>query len=473
MHRIFNQSIIQGLNNTVLFASLLLMSVVSCSDPNNSADNNSNNHNRYLSGGETTIFDETSQAFATPAPNLSANMLEKHLAGDVDFEAAFIKAPAPINSGLGPIFNNNSCVNCHPFDGRGKPPLAGERMETMFLRVSIAGTNPNVPNGPNPVPGFGLQFQQNALFDVNAEGDTYVFYSEKEYQFADGEKYYLREPRYVIENSYVAMPADVMTSPRVAPPVFGRGLLEAISDETLLSLEDENDSDGDGISGRVNWVWDGLKKEKVIGRFGLKANNATLLLQNAGAYNEDMGVTNWVMPLESAHGQPQADGLPDEPEVSATALENVTIYTQTLAVPARRNINDPQVLRGEAIFNEAGCNSCHIPKLKTGAFNEVPELAHQTILPYTDMLLHDMGDGLADGRPDFTANGNEWRTPPLWGIGLTEVVNGHTFFLHDGRARNFIEAVMWHGGEAENAKNHIHNLKKSDRDALVAFLKSL
>ena len=154
-------------------------------------------------------------------------------------------------------------------------------------------------------------------------------------------------------------------------------------------------------------------------------------------------------------------------------LENVTFYVQTLSVPARRNTDKTEVRQGQLIFAQAGCGSCHIPTLKTGQFEGVASISNQIIHPYTDMLLHDMGDGLADNRPDFLADGNEWRTPPLWAIGLTEVVHGHTFFLHDGRARNLMEAIMWHGGEAENAKSYVNNLSETERDALVAFLNSL
>jgi CxxC motif-containing protein (DUF1111 family) len=262
-------------------------------------------------------------------------------------------------------------------------------------------------------------------------------------------------------------------SPRVAPPVFGRGLLEAVPDDVLLALADPNDGDGDGISGKANLVWDAVRQAVAVGRFGLKAGNSTLLQQTAGAYVQDMGVTNSVFSEESSAGQPQADGLDDEPELPDTQLDAATFYVQTLAVPARRDIDDPHVLRGKELFLEAGCASCHVPRLETRDHTGIAAVSHQVIWPYTDLLLHDMGEGLADGRREFEASGREWRTPPLWGIGLSTVVNGHSLLLHDGRARGFFEAILWHGGEAEAAREAVRAMDATDRAALVRFLESL
>lgn len=220
-------------------------------------------------------------------------------------------------------------------------------------------------------------------------------------------------------------------------------------------------------------VWDVIAATTRLGRFGWKANNPTLFQQTFGAYQQDMGVTNPVLPMESAAGQIQDDGLADDPEIDTETLDLATFYVQTLAVPARRNVNASDVLRGEELFYAARCAACHTPTLQTGALAGVPEVAYQTIHPYTDMLLHDMGDGLADGRPDFLATGREWRTPPLWGIGLTQRIQGHTLFLHDGRARNLLEAIMWHGGEAAQSREAVRAMAKEDRQALLTFLASL
>jgi CxxC motif-containing protein (DUF1111 family) len=430
-------------------------------------------HDPRLSGGDTTIFDASSAAFEAPAPNLSDDELILHTDGDLAFDQSFVSAPAAFSGGLGPIFNNNACASCHPRNGRGEPAEPdNQRPPTLFLRLSLPGIDA-ITGGPLPVPGFGLQLQHKSLFGVRAEGEVGVVYTEIVASFSDGVEVSLRKPEFSIVDPYLELPGDVLLSPRMALPVFGRGLLEAIDAATLLGVADEDDADGDGISGKPNWVWDAQAQVQVIGRFGWKANNPTLLQQNAGAYTQDMGVTNPYFPEESSAGQLQVDGRADEPEIAQDILDASVFYVQTLAVPARRNLDDPRVQRGEAIFAEAHCAACHIPTVQTGRLDGVAAVSHQIIHPYTDLLLHDMGDGLADGRPDFAASGREWRTPPLWGIGLTERVNGHTFFLHDGRARNLLEAIMWHGGEAEAAREHVRQLSQSDRAALVAFLQSL
>lgn len=455
--------------NLILFLGLAF--TISCESDDD--DKNTETDSRYLSGGETTVFNTSSQAFATPSPNLEGERLDKHLDGDLAFEVAFVSAPAEINNGLGPIFNNNSCVNCHPADGRGKPPeFTGKTMESMFFKISVPGIDDKT-KGPKPVPNYGTQLSNHSIFGIEPEANSVVTYNEETFSFPDGETYSLRTPSYRIENPYLPLPAEVLISPRVAPPVFGRGLLEAIPEATLLELADENDEDGDGISGKANYVWNPEFERTEIGRFGLKANNPTLRVQNAGAYFDDMGVTNPIFNKENSYGQSQYDELNDDPEISEEILDQVTFYVQTLGVPARRNIDDADVKKGEQLFAEAKCSSCHVPTMQTGIFDGVPEISNQEIYPYSDLLLHDMGEGLADGRPDFLATGSEWKTPPLWGIGLTEVVNGHSFFLHDGRARNFVEAIMWHGGEAEESKEFFSNLSKEDREAILSFLKSL
>jgi CxxC motif-containing protein (DUF1111 family) len=337
--------------------------------------------------------------------------------------------------------------------------------------VSIPGSDPH--GGPNPVPGFGNQLQQRSTFGIAAEANVKIIYNEQQYQFTDGESYSLRYPVYTLENPYVALPGNAMISPRVAPPVFGLGLLEAIDEEDILSNADVNDSNGDGISGKPNYVWNVVENKKTLGRFGWKANNPTILQQTAGAYNEDMGITSFVIPLENSLDQSQYDGLNDEYEISDSLLQSVAFYIRTLAVPARRNADHSDVLTGKKIFTEAKCSACHVAVARTKVDVAFPEISNQVIFPYTDMLLHDMGEDLADHRPDFEADGREWRTSPLWGIGLTRVVNGHQNFLHDGRARTLMEAIMWHGGEAELSREHVRHLSKADREVLIKFLESL
>ena len=407
-----------------------------------------------------------------PIPTLSPDELDKFFAGDFAFEQVFVTAPADVNPGLGPVFSHTSCVGCHLRDGRGRgafgaePPFVG----SMLMRVSLPGFTPH--GGPVPVPGFGVQLGDRSNFGVAREARVQVSFYETTETLSDGEQVYLKHPIYTIVDAYQPLPAGVLLSARMAPPVFGRGLLEAISESDILALSDPGDANRDGISGRPNYVYNFRTGQMELGRFGLKANNPDLLQQTAGAYNEDMGVTNPYFPHESVLGQPQHDGRNDDPEISQETLDITTFYLQTLAVPARRLWDDPQALRGEALFESTGCANCHTTTFQTGN-HSISSLSNQTIHPYTDLLLHDMGEALADNRPDYEADGREWKTPPLWGIGLTETVSGVPAFLHDGRARTLLEAIMFHGGEAEQSREAVRNLSKTDRDALLAFLQSL
>ena len=427
-----------------------------------------------FSGGETTVFDASSHAFSIPAPNLAPAAFEKHLEGDVEFEAVFVTAPAVVNPGLGPIYNNVSCINCHSRDGRGRPPDSDEGLVSLLFRLSLPKTEDSIDGKPPiPVPGFGTQLNNRAIVDADPEGKVKIDYTEQTLTTADGTRVHLRYPNYTVTETYQPLPEDVEVSPRVAPAVFGLGLLEAIPEDAILAYADEADADGDGISGKPNYVWDVVQQRYALGRFGWKANQPTLLQQVAAAYHDDMGITTSLFRTENSAGQPQLTKHSAMPEVSDEILDVVTFYVQTLAVPARRNVDDPQVKQGEQLFAEAQCASCHTPTLRTGVLAGVPSVSNQTIHPYTDLLLHDMGPELADNRPDFHANGREWRTPPLWGIGLVKRVNGHTNFLHDGRARDLMEAILWHGGEAEASRQAVEQMSKAERDALIAFLESL
>ena len=461
--------------NVILLVSMLSF-ISGCE-----TDRKSDNLNRTgtglqipLAGGETTIFDASSHAFSIPAPNLSVDALEKHLEGDVEFEAVFVTAPAVVNPGLGPIYNNVSCINCHSRDGRGRPPDIHEELVSLLFRLSLPN-NDKVIEGkqPIPVPGYGTQLNNRAIYGTPAEGNVNITYTEQPLVTSDGTKVYLRYPSYKIIDTYHPLPEVIEVSPRVAPVVFGLGLLEAIPEQTVLSNADESDLNKDGISGKPNFVWDVVRKQYVLGRFGWKANQPNLLQQVASAYHDDMGLTTSLFLLENSFGQSQHTDVSTSPEISDEILDVVTFYVQTLAVPARRNVDDPKVIQGEQLFTQAQCGICHIPTHRTGVFPGIPSVSNQTIHPYTDLLLHDMGPELADKRPDFQATGTEWRTPPLWGIGLVRTVNGHTNFLHDGRARNLLEAILWHGGEAEKSRDITLEMSQNERDALIAFLESL
>lgn len=421
----------------------------------------------FFSGGEATILVSSSQAFSTPAPNLSSSSLDNHLEGDFNFEQNFLKAPAPINSGLGPLFNNVSCINCHIADGRGRPPLGSEDLESMLIRISLNGTDAH--GGPNPVPGYGGQLQIKSIYGYEPEGNIIISYEEITDTYPDGTKYSLRKPNYQLIGN---VPSNINFSPRVAPAVFGLGLLEAIDEDDILVNIDEFDVDNNGISGRANYVWDVREKKTVLGRFGWKANTPNLLQQSAAAYVNDMGITNPLFKMENCFNNAKCDTLSDDPEITEEILKSVEFYCQTLGVPARRNFDDFDVLKGKEVFKTVGCNSCHVSEYKTGK-HKITELSGQRIFPYTDLLLHDMGDDLADNRTDFLANGNEWRTQPLWGIGLVSVVNGHTNFLHDGRARSIEEAILWHDGEAEDVREEFKKLSMKEREQLIKFINSL
>lgn len=427
-------------------------------------------YDNRLSGGFATVFDETSKAFSHSINGLSDHDEHIHELGDAAFEQTFVTAPAPVNSGLGAIFNNVSCISCHHNDGKGTPTL-GFTTSSMLLRISIPGTDAH--GSPLDAPGFGTQLQDQAIFGKQPEIRTSINYADKIVTYPDGSSVVLRNPSYTITNSYIPLPAGYMISPRMAPPVFGVGLLENIPESTILSFADENDADGDGISGKPNYVYNSYSGKTELGRFGLKANNPNILLQVAGAYQQDIGVTNYVFKNESSAGQSQSDGLNDDPELPDSILNAVAFYVRTLAVPARRNTTDPDVMAGEKIFTQINCSGCHKPTVQTGVNVAYPYLSNQRIHPYTDLLLHDMGDALADNRPDFLATGKEWRTAPLWGIGLFQKTNGVPFYLHDGRARTLEEAILWHGGEAEKSKQQFMRLSQSDRSKLIKFLNSL
>ena len=456
----------------LIFIFLILLfsfSIQSCRKADEFADGDDA---AFFAGGAQTVFDESGAAFSSAFPGLSSSQATLHEIGDGAFSETFVSAPALLHQGLGPIFNNVSCSSCHIADGRGRPPVnVNEPLSSMLIRISIPGQD--LHGGPLAVLGFGTQLQQRSINGKMAEANVEINYLEQPYTYPDGENYSLRQPVYSFNNPYTTLPSNTLSSGRVAPAVFGLGLLEAIDENDLLALSDPNDFNGDGIKGKANRVWDAINKKTTIGRFGWKAGNPSLLQQTAGAYNEDMGITSFVFPTESSNNQIQYDGINDETEVSDSILYMVAFYLRSLAVPAPRKLNDLEIQHGKKIFTQINCVGCHHAQFITATNVVFPALSNQKIFPYTDLLLHDMGNGLSDNRPDFLASGNEWRTAPLWGIGLTKKVNGHNFFLHDGRARNLEEAIMWHGGEAVNAKNSFAQLSKNDRGALIKFLNAL
>ena len=430
-----------------------------------------------LSGGIlNTIFNTSSQSFGFPSPGLTGDDELFFFVGNSFFTQNWVSAPASttVRDGLGPVFNARACSSCHLRDGRGRPTIGQTGFSNGFLvRLSIEGLGSH--GAPNPHPIYGDQLSDQALPGVPIEGEVSISYSTISGQFTDGTPYELTNPYYELVNLNFGS-ADVMTSPRIGQQVIGLGLLEAINESDIAAIADPLDMDGDGISGKPNLVWDKENQEHVLGRFGWKANMPNLKQQTAGAFLGDIGITSSLFPAENCTDA--QEGCLDaqnggSPEISDQNLDAVVLYMSNLAVPARRDVDNLDVLKGKKIFNNLGCASCHNPSFQTGVHPRFNHLSNQTIRPYTDLLLHDMGDELADGRPDFEANGNEWRTPPLWGIGLIETVNNHTFLLHDGRARNIEEAILWHGGEGEHSKQEYVGLNSADRSLLLKFLNSL
>ncbi len=437
-----------------------------------------------LSAGSATVQRSDHNAFSQPSANLSALRRLDFSVGNSFFRNPWVIAPSTTTArdGLGPLFNTNGCQNCHIKDGRGHPPAPNASSATsMLVRLSISPTASDAAilerQGVVPEPVYGDQLHDMAIPGVPPEGKLRIDYQPVTLQFADGTPIELRQPQLNISQlGYGPLHPDTQLSARVAPPMIGLGLLEAISEAHILANADPDDTNGDGISGRANWVWDDALGKTVLGRFGWKAGQPSLNQQNAHAFAGDMGLTSTLRPFDDCPPSQTAcrsaiNG--GTPEVSDYILGQVLFYSRNLGVPARRYVDDPQVLAGKALFQQAGCASCHSPRATTAANAAEPELANQLIRPYSDLLLHDMGPGLADNRAEFQANGREWRTPPLWGIGLTETVNGHSQFLHDGRARNLLEAIAWHAGEAEAAKQAVLQFDVRQRSALLAFLQSL
>ncbi len=433
-----------------------------------------------LSVGAFTVFEDDKMAFTHAINGLDAGEKVDFKLGQRLFMTNWVPAPASTTGldGLGPTFNAKSCTRCHIRQGRGLPIEYTKKESLGFLmRISVPGQD--VDGGPKPVPGYGGQLEDFGILQVPGEAKVNCDYTEFKVRYADGTSCSLRRPKYYLTNPhYGKLPKDLMLSPRVGTQVIGLGFLDGLSEEELLKNADLDDKNNDGISGRANYVWNIREQKKTIGKLGWKANAPTLEQQIAGAFHQDMGITTPLFPEDNCPDpQTLAQSLPNgsdgEGEVSANGLHNITFFMATLSVPARRNVDKPQVVRGENLFKKLGCIGCHKTGLTVDSSKVYPKLNGTVINPYSDLLLHDMGEDLADNRPDYLANGREWRTQPLWGVGLIETVNKHRFLLHDGRARSIEEAILWHGGEADQVKQSFMKLSKENREALLSFVKSL
>nr|WP_244437594.1 di-heme oxidoredictase family protein [Roseivivax isoporae] len=451
-------------------------------------------------GAATVRARTNADAFSQSSANMPFERELDFKVGNGLFKKLWVSAPSSTlaSDGLGPLYNARSCQRCHIKDGRGvMPDGEGPGGSGLLMRLSVPGNagapsseierflagREGTPARTDPHPVYGGQLQDFAVAGQRAEGQVRVTWQEMPVALSGGESASLRAPSVEIaEPSYGPPGDDVMTSLRLAPPMIGLGLLEAIPAEDILARADPEDADGDGISGRAQVVWSVEHDRPMLGRFGWKAGAATVREQAAAAFAGDLGISSPLFPAgagDCTDGQPaclsapHGDGDARGTEVDAEGLDLVTFYSRNLGVPARRDVDDAQVLRGKRMFHESGCASCHRPKFVTARLDGQPEQSFQLIWPMTDLLLHDMGEGLADRRPEGRATGREWRTPPLWGIGLTRTVTGQERYLHDGRARSLLEAILWHGGEAEAAKTRVTEMPPADRAALIRYLESL
>lgn len=441
-----------------------------------------------LTGGETTVFATGANAFSFPLANLPDAERTRFAIGNSFFRRNWVEAPSSTQArdGLGPHFIARSCGGCHVQDGRGAPPEfrngSSEQPVGLLMRLSVTGVGEHGDVVPEPT--YGGQFNNSAIQGVKPEGRVAIRYKTIKGRFADGTPYTLQQPSYRLEAlAYGPMASNVMIGPRIAPQLAGVGLLEAIAEADILGNARDQAAQPGPVKGQPNRVWDAFAGEMRVGRYGWKANVASLAHQTAGAFVGDIGITSTKSPDEACTAT-QNDclaaprgGKASSPEIDDATFANVVFYQATLAPAARRQSGARQVLQGQRLFAEAECASCHRPSYITaeGPFPAMTSrsLVGQRIWPYTDLLLHDMGAELADHRPDFQANGQQWKTPPLWGIGLIRDVNGHQRLLHDGRARGTLEAILWHGGEAEPSRQKVLRMNRAERDALVKFVDSL
>ena len=427
-------------------------------------------------GGDTSRPAAGADSFALPAANLPKALLPRFFEGQRLFNIAFVKAPSPVPglAGLGPTFNRPSCGACHTRDGRGQPP-AGPDDVLMQMVVRLGVVDPmRIPFG-RPHPQYGNQLNDRAIDGVPAEGRALVAWEEIEGRYADGEPYKLRRPRVAFEAlAFGPLGDNAAFSLRVAPQLVGQGLLEAVPERDVRAAAEANRAHPDGVRGIARGTL--LTGKAALGRFGWRAEQPSVRAQIAAALINDMGLTTTLHPDKNCPPAQTACRAADpgaRPNVSDEPLDTIRFYISTLAVPERRDVEKAEVMHGEKLFAAIGCAACHRTTVQTGTHTTIPFLSNQTIHPFTDLLLHDMGDGLADALPEETLSGRFWRTAPLWGIGLVPLANGHENYLHDGRARGLAEAILWHGGEADRAKDRFRALPKADRDALIAFLQSL
>jgi len=491
--KFIDKTMIKVISSTLIFFGLLM----GCSEhsaPKFQAE-------ELAPGGQMTVKELKGLSYIYPGDNISSMEKLNFWSGFSFFRDPWVIAPASTTSrdGLGPLFSTRSCIACHDAGSRGPLSSAGESLP-ISLVIKFGKKDNYLAQSELSFsdPSYGDQLQPRGLpikhpvmdKKVVGEASLNLTYSIIEGSFADGTPYQLRKPHYQLTNlAYGELASHIGLTPRFAPNIYGTGLLDAIKQDDLLALEDVDDNDNDGISAKYNRVVDVATQEVKIGRFGLKANHPNLAQQVAAAFRNDIGITNHLFPSESCTAKqlrckqvatlttPKASitvtGREHELEINERLFNLVVTFNQLIGVPPARNLQNPITQSGRALFYRVGCSQCHQPSYQTDQAYPIKALANQTIWPYTDLALHDMGEGLADGVIDNKATGREWRTAPLWGIGLQQKNTNRSEFLHDGRARSISEAILWHGGEAKTAQQKYLQLTKVERDALHVFIQSI
>ncbi len=408
-----------------------------------------------------------------PILSLNNNEIDTFILGKSFFRTPWVEAPSATTArdGLGPLFSANTCISCHPKNAKGSVYNSrGDIARSLVTRLSINNNQNRDPKlGFTPEPIYGAQLSINAVHDVPYEGKPTRSYIDKTLLLSRDRKVVLHKPIYgVIDLQYGALSKDVIISQRVAPALIGLGLLEQISDAQLLANEDIDDKNGDGISGKANRVYSPERSKIEIGRFNWKANASTVKHQVAMAMSNDMGLTSPLYPNENCtHSQKECLNSPkgkDIFDVPMKRLDAVSFYLKNLKVPQSQETQEYKM--GLKIFKQLACASCHIPTFTLDSGRKIH--------PFSDLLLHDMGKDLADGRAEFQASANEFRTPPLWGISINkQVLRERVNFLHDGRARTIEEAILWHEGEAKQSKDNFTRLSPQEQKVLIDFLEKL
>jgi len=426
------------------------------------------------SGGAATSTGDERRILAARIDELTDEQIASARQGEAIFNTSYIPSPSNVarRDGLGPLFNSANCRSCHSGLGRGRPP-SGDDRQPVALVLQLGAPRDDGTWGDEPT--YGVNFNPFSVSGVQPEGSVAISRKPIRGFYADGDAWELQVPTYRLTDlRYGELDSRTAISPRLAQPIIGMGLLDAVPREVIAAMADPDDRDGDGISGRMNFI-DGADGRR-LGRFGWKANQPDLRAQTVAAMFAEMGISSSDQPRQNCTAaQPECLAGPHggDSEIADADLADIVFFQTVLAVPPRRWLDDPEVIRGAALFREAGCDGCHVPGLITAEVPGLPALSAQTIFPFTDLLIHDMGPGLADGRPDHRATGSEWRTPPLWGLGWAEDIAREVYYLHDGRARTLEEAVLWHGGEAAAARAHFTVWDRAQRGALIKFLQSL